>query len=812
MLALLTAAVTPIHAAETVVYSQGFESDDGGYTVDLGTTAGWEWGTPGGSVGPAAAHSGTGCWGTNLAGAINRPAEGSIMSPAIALPSITADQLIRVRFWAFVSISGMYDRGQFFVSKDATNWESLIQLYQNMDTTAEVPPAWQKYEFTLDPSYAGGSIYLRFRAAVPYESASFNCGGSTDLSGVYIDDIAVSVLDASGTRKTFGLKPLEDPSERASCPWIAPWNGSEFQADNDIYSVARGLQNEYTDYYRLVKPLVARDGVYPFEVQELETEDSFTDLLALLQIDHAADVAVAPNDTGALVGYAPSKLLPPVSALTTTGEDVSDLVSSQDDNGYPAYSGDAVVVDFGKVDVSQGAALVVRVKGFVLGEGEQKPFTGPPAIIVQTRDANGNWQQRGRLRPRYDYSVGAFDLSANLTNGQSAVVRLVSVSHSIKYHAIDFVGLHAGAQPAFNVTEVTPSAASFGTTDILDKLTAADADRVKMSSGEKFSVEFPVAPRAPQTERDFVLVAKGYYVPKSGSYLIYTWNGAAWVLRDAFSYPGSDYTREFDLSLFLPDPAGEYKVRVWQDYQYEPAGIDYVSLTVGASSLPLASAWDYRSDTSILDQVAASDDYRVGWNGCPRDRVTQFAFTAAETNLPPGVCPVEVSSASPPEISWSYSDPEQQQQTASEVQIWTGPGATGTIVWNPPVFDDSNASVLYSGPALAPGVYYVQVRANDGNAWGPWCETSFEITGCPYDCGDPSEVHGVITAVDAGFILRTSVALEDCALCVCDVDGSGEILSSDALADLKYAVGLPQSLDCPVDNPTTSTTTTTQGQ
>ncbi len=803
---LLVGAQSKTYAAETVVYSEGFESGDGGYVLDLGTSAEWQWGTPSGAVGPATAHSGTRCWGTNLAGQLSRPAEGSIVSPAIALPSITADQLIRVRFWAFVAIDGMQDRGQFFVSKDGASWQSLIQLYQNMDTSAAASPTWRKYEFTLDPSYAGGNIYLRFRAAVDEVNPSFYCDGSTDLSGLYVDDVAISVLDASGTRKTFSLEAWEDTSDWASCPWVAPWDGGEFKADNDIFSVARGLNNEYTDYYRLMKPLVARDGVYPLEVQELENEDSFTDFLALLQVDHAADVAVAPSDTGALVGYEPSNLLPPVSAVTATGLDVRELVSGQDDDGYAAYGGDAVVVDFGNVDISAGAALVLRVKGFVFGDGAEKPFTGPPAVIVQTRDSGGNWQERGRLRPRYDYSVAAFDLSSSLGDGQPAVVRLVSVSHSTKYHSIDFVGLHAGSQPAFTVTQVAPGKASFGATDILSKLTAADGDRVEISSGEKFSAEFPVVAQAPQSVRDFVLIAKGYYVPKSGSYLIYTWDGAAWALRDAFSYPESDYTRDFDLSLFLPDPDGEYKVRVWQDYQYEPAGINSVAMTEAGSPLALKSAWDYRYDTSIMDEVGTSDSSYDSWQYCPRNRVTEFAFTASESNVPPGVCPVEVSSASKPEISWTYSDLEAAPQAASEIQIWTGPGATGTIVWNPPVFYDANTSVVYSGPSLASGVYYVLVRASDGNAWGPWCEGSFDIEGCPGTCGDPAPSLGKITAVDAGFILRASVGLVQCAACICDLDSSGAILANDALADLRYAVGLPQVLDCPDFSVTTTTT------
>jgi len=72
--------------------------------------------------------------------------------------------------------------------------------------------------------------------------------------------------------------------------------------------------------------------------------------------------------------------------------------------------------------------------------------------------------------------------------------------------------------------------------------------------------------------------------------------------------------------------------------------------------------------------------------------------------------------------------------------------------------------------------------------------------GCSGTCGDPAPVLGTVTAVDAQFILRASVELEDCALCVCDLDSSGTILSNDALADLRYAVGLAETLNCPSAN------------
>lgn len=721
-------------AQETVVYSQGFESDDGGYVVDLGTTAGWQWGTPSG-VGPGAAHSGIKCWGTNLAGTLNRTSEGSIISPAITLPTIAGNQLIRVRFWAYVAVDGMYDRCQFFVSKDKVNWESLIQLYHNMEVSPSLPSSWKKYEFTLAPSYAGGPIYLRFRAAVPYESTTFYCGGGGDLSGFYVDDVAITVFDTTGARKVFNLEAWEDQSTWASCPWVAPWNGSAFDVDNDIYSVARQPVGEYTDAYLLQKPLVIRNGVYPIEVQELESEDSFTDLVALAQVDHAPDVAVAPDNVGTLHGYRPAALLAPTSAVTGQGENVLGLVANEDGIGYPAYDSDTVALNFGTRDVSQGAVLVLRATGFVLGSGAERPYTGPPAIVVETRDAANIWQERGRFLPRYESAVAAFDLSPYLASAAPIAVRLRSISHSIKYHSIDFAALYVGTQPAFSVTAVAPQKATFGSENILPKLTAADGDRFAMSSGEAFALEFPVVPLAPGLARDFVFVSRGYYIPKSGSYLVYTWDGSDWVLRDSYSFPGSDITKPFDLSLFLPDPNGEYRVRVWQDYQYEPAGIDCVTMTEGGVDAPLDSAWDYRTASDIYSIVLTSDNVRTSWSSCPRNRVTEFNFTPPGTpNIPPTTCPVTVSGGNSPVISWTYGDTEGSAQALAEVEIWTGPGATGVNVWDPAVFTGTDTSVAYSGTELPTGTYYARVRANDGKDWGQWCEGSFAVAEAI--CGD----------------------------------------------------------------------------
>ena len=106
-------------------------------------------------------------------------------------------------------------------------------------------------------------------------------------------------------------------------------------------------------------------------------------------------------------------------------------------------------------------------------------------------------------------------------------------------------------------------------------------------------------------------------------------------------------------------------------------------------------------------------------------------------NVPPTTNPVNVigGCTATTQINWTYKDNESSPQAYAEVQVWTGPGHTGTIVWNPPTFSGTSTVVTYAGPALITGLtYYISVRANDGTDWGAWSETAFKVPACV--CGD----------------------------------------------------------------------------
>ncbi|HUU54640.1 MAG TPA: hypothetical protein VMY87_06955 [Armatimonadota bacterium] len=724
LVVLLAAAVTMFVAApagaEVVVYSEGFEASDGGYT-HTGTLDQWAWGSP--TSEPGAAHSGAKCWATNLTGDVPSNSDSYLTSGAIAVPALAADEVARVRFWAWIAVDEMLDRGEFQTSSDGITWATKAELFHRMMGD------WTEYYFDVS-DYADGDLYLRFRCRADYanafEQSTFN------MAGLYIDDIALTIAEAPATKATLTLEAYEDPGAYASCPWVYTWDGGQYVADNDVYSTARGAANEYRDFYKLGMPLIAQDYSYYLELRETEEEQSYTDLVQLATIDHAADVSIAPDEAGNVWTYRAPQA--PASAADDMGNDLTALIATEDGQGFAGYDGATLLLDFTNVDVSNGATLVLSAQGFLADADAGDPTGHRPRIDVQTAEG-GAWVTRGLFYPRWEPAVCAYDLSPYLTADRH--VRLaVSSCHTGKYDLIDYVALDGAPQAPTTVTVLSPvSAAHSVNGDVLAQVSDSDGSYASMAPAESLALTFP-APALAGDVRDFVLVTEGYYLPV-GSYFIYTWDGANWAQRDGWSVPGSgDATQTFDLSLWLPDPAAEFKVRIWQDFWYSSAGIDYVGLTKGSTSGTMESAYDLRKSLDVTTLLQASDNSRDAWgpgdSGYPssrnRNRWVEVVWTGLAVNTPPTMNPVSVPNpeSSTPTITWTYADAEVEPQVQYEVEVWTEAGGSGTCVWDPSVGSGTDTSVVYAGAPLVMGeTYYARVKAFDGTDWGGWSESDW---------------------------------------------------------------------------------------
>jgi hypothetical protein len=706
MLTGLFFMASPIFSQEKIIYSEGFESSNGGYTkivepVDPNYSnfgdVNWEWGTSTW----VAPHSGIKCWGTNFSSEMPS-GTGSIVSPAISLASVTSNQYARVSFWANFDIS-MSGRARFYVSSDGDNWTKLSEFFMDMNG------GWNRYELDIS-NYRGGNIFFKFWVT-----------DEGNNRGFYVDDIAITTYDKSSVSKVFTMEARE--SSEGSCPWVYTWDGNSYVKDNDIYSVARFPRGEYRDYYLLQKPLVEKDGKYLLQINEIASEESFTDLTNLIAVDHASDVKIANDNKGNIFAYKPANLIAPIGAISNSGVDVLNLVNTDNMQGFDAYSQDYVDVDFGNIDLTKGGRLVLKIKGFNDGTGANKPFIGPPAIVVQGL-REGVWVELGRSLPRFDWSECVFDVTTNSVTDM-AKFRLMSISHGKKYHIIDYVAMEVGAEPEKTIVNAPLSKATFNGNSVIGLLSESDNSYVHLLPGNHMNLEFRALPQTSST-RSFVFVSEGYYVPRGNTFFIYTWDGSNWVNRDSYTYSTEDETRTFDLSPFLPDANNEMKVRVWQDYSESYyADIDLVKLQVDQTVGVLETAIDLRNNEDIKTYVDTSDDNRFtlgegfGSTGS-RDRWAEFSWSGFTLNAVPVCSNLQASCNT---LSWDYTDAENDPQAKALVQVWSSSNGSGTLLWCPDIITGTQTSINYAGTALTNGqIFYLRVKVFDGNNWSQWVE------------------------------------------------------------------------------------------
>lgn len=115
-----------------------------------------------------------------------------------------------------------------------------------------------------------------------------------------------------------------------------------------------------------------------------------------------------------------------------------------------------------------------------------------------------------------------------------------------------------------------------------------------------------------------------------------------------------------------------------------------------------------------------------------------------------------------------------------------------------------NAAISDSGQG---DVIVAWQSPQDSSADGIFAQRFVTSSGPAGSCGDPialtaafaasTHLGRAVTATDALAILQAAVGLLSCELCVCDVNGSGNLSASDALVTLQFSVGQSGSLLCP---------------
>ncbi len=170
------------HLVPPPVLMDDFESGQGAWTVGVEDATGntnWEFGAPSGAVlgAPAAANSGTNCFGTNLAATYDEDAEIWLRSPELDLTGAAGATL---SFFHYRDIEEGFDSGAVRVL-DASDNSELGVVGDVIDGSSD---GWEQFARSLPPAALGKAVVLEFR----FLSDEIN-----NLAGWYIDDVKVTL-------------------------------------------------------------------------------------------------------------------------------------------------------------------------------------------------------------------------------------------------------------------------------------------------------------------------------------------------------------------------------------------------------------------------------------------------------------------------------------------------------------------------------------------------------------------------------------------------------------------------------------------
>jgi len=284
------------------------------------------------------------------------------------------------------------------------------------------------------------------------------------------------------------------------CPYVSVWNGTRYVLDNNVIPAAEGSNGtDVLDYYMLQQPLIRNHGKYALLIWDLN-KHSFLDQVEFLAVDHESDVNVAVSPSGDVLTYRTSAA--PVSVINMNGLDVTPILSAVDGNYYEGYAGDYLLFDFGDLDVSKGAKLILRTDILC----EPKPCE--ESIHAQVLDANGEWVDVASFIPRVYWAFDILDLYTHLPDVNGDIkVRLYFTAN----HKIDYVGLDTTKQGEFQLTHGTLATANHTRLgDVKELFQNSDNLYVELLPGEQVALQFTL-PQNLKEKRDFIIILEGHY-------------------------------------------------------------------------------------------------------------------------------------------------------------------------------------------------------------------------------------------------------------------------------------------------------------
>jgi len=286
------------------------------------------------------------------------------------------------------------------------------------------------------------------------------------------------------------------------CPYICTWNGTDHVLDNNILPQSETNNGaDVEDFYRLeqhMNPWYSGNyfSIYSLMLSEFENEHSYMDKVKLIAVDHDPNVNVALMPEGQILTYANPNS--PVSAVDNYGYDWLPALLETDNTYYRGFPSDYLVLDFGSLDVSQAAKLVLRAN---------LEWKKVECIHVQTLNQTGEWTDASVLRTRNTWSTIIVDLGDYLPNPDGTLkIRLYFTG----IHKIDYVSLDTTLQAEITKTITNAVRAIHSTQgDVTLKLLFNDEKYAELLPGEQIELKFIL--RNTEKTRTFIIYIEGHY-------------------------------------------------------------------------------------------------------------------------------------------------------------------------------------------------------------------------------------------------------------------------------------------------------------
>ncbi|MEM3395821.1 MAG: PKD domain-containing protein [Thermoplasmata archaeon] len=282
------------------------------------------------------------------------------------------------------------------------------------------------------------------------------------------------------------------------CTWIDEQNNILPQSD----MVPRTTLN-VRDWYKY-------DGI-PGDYITLQEKDrtiTYLDTVKKITVVHPENVDVLVDQNGRFHTY--SQPIPPISALTDTGENYTTQLSAKDGDAFYGTPGSSQILNFTNLANAPDLKLITRSSLYTPSQPPPPHITAggsKMSIAVETLTPEG-WKQVGIIPFRWNWYENIVDLSGLLPDAQGDYkIKLVWTG----YDALDFVGIDTTEDVPVLIDE-SPPIVAFAPQEVTSALLNSDSNYVKLRFMDSLILVFQPSNNdvEPGMKKDYFFYFEGY--------------------------------------------------------------------------------------------------------------------------------------------------------------------------------------------------------------------------------------------------------------------------------------------------------------